>query len=176
MITFSWDQGLLVYANRGTEEDFLSLHTQGITLEGTIALTRYGGAGRGAKVSGSPQGGELGGGAGVRASCRQEAGTGRGQSRAGWCAEPWAGAEEASCICTVTTHDALCDPGCLPYTSEPWEISGSGRMFHLAMLESKFSCGVVLLNIQLKSLLLPPSQPASFQLKILTKYVTSMVF
>lgn len=69
-ITSSWDQGLLVYANRGTEEDFLSLYTQGIALEGTIALTRYGGAGRGAKVSGSPQGGELGGGSGVRASCR----------------------------------------------------------------------------------------------------------
>uniref|UniRef100_A0A452R9P2 Aminopeptidase NAALADL1 n=1 Tax=Ursus americanus TaxID=9643 RepID=A0A452R9P2_URSAM len=43
-------QGLLVYANRGTEEDFLSLYTQGIALEGTIALTRYGGAGRGAKA------------------------------------------------------------------------------------------------------------------------------
>uniref|UniRef100_A0A452TR65 Aminopeptidase NAALADL1 n=1 Tax=Ursus maritimus TaxID=29073 RepID=A0A452TR65_URSMA len=43
-------QGLLVYANHGTEEDFLSLYTQGIALEGTIALTRYGGAGRGAKA------------------------------------------------------------------------------------------------------------------------------
>ncbi|XP_044920647.1 aminopeptidase NAALADL1 isoform X4 [Mustela putorius furo] len=43
-------QGLLVYANRGTEEDFMNLQTQGIKLEGTIALTRYGGAGRGAKA------------------------------------------------------------------------------------------------------------------------------
>ncbi|XP_045872835.1 aminopeptidase NAALADL1 [Meles meles] len=43
-------QGLLVYANRGTEEDFMTLQTQGIKLEGTIALTRYGGAGRGAKA------------------------------------------------------------------------------------------------------------------------------
>ncbi|XP_047548593.1 aminopeptidase NAALADL1 [Lutra lutra] len=43
-------QGLLIYANRGTEEDFMNLQTQGIKLEGTIALTRYGGAGRGAKA------------------------------------------------------------------------------------------------------------------------------
>ncbi|XP_006149925.1 N-acetylated-alpha-linked acidic dipeptidase-like protein [Tupaia chinensis] len=43
-------QGLLVYANRGTEEDFKELQAQGIRLEGTIALTRYGGAGRGAKA------------------------------------------------------------------------------------------------------------------------------
>uniref|UniRef100_A0A2K5P1L9 Aminopeptidase NAALADL1 n=1 Tax=Cercocebus atys TaxID=9531 RepID=A0A2K5P1L9_CERAT len=43
-------QGLLVYANRGTEEDFKELQTQGIKLEGTIALTRYGGVGRGAKA------------------------------------------------------------------------------------------------------------------------------
>ncbi|XP_008071194.1 N-acetylated-alpha-linked acidic dipeptidase-like protein [Carlito syrichta] len=43
-------QGPLVYANRGTEEDFEELQTQGIKLEGTIALTRYGGAGRGAKA------------------------------------------------------------------------------------------------------------------------------
>ncbi|KAL0630072.1 Aminopeptidase NAALADL1 [Plecturocebus cupreus] len=43
-------QGLLVYANRGSEEDFKELQTQGIKLEGTIALTRYGGVGRGAKA------------------------------------------------------------------------------------------------------------------------------
>ncbi|XP_017392633.1 aminopeptidase NAALADL1 [Cebus imitator] len=43
-------QGLLVYANRGSEEDFKELQTQGINLEGTIALTRYGGVGRGAKA------------------------------------------------------------------------------------------------------------------------------
>uniref|UniRef100_A0A8C8YJL4 Aminopeptidase NAALADL1 n=1 Tax=Prolemur simus TaxID=1328070 RepID=A0A8C8YJL4_PROSS len=43
-------QGLLVYANQGREEDFTELQTQGITLEGTIALTRYGGIGRGAKA------------------------------------------------------------------------------------------------------------------------------
>lgn len=33
----------------------MELQTQGIRLEGTIALTRYGGTGRGAKVSSSPQ-------------------------------------------------------------------------------------------------------------------------
>lgn len=43
-------QGLLVYANRGTEEDFKQLQAQGIQLNGTIALTRYGGVGRGAKA------------------------------------------------------------------------------------------------------------------------------
>ncbi|PNJ38251.1 LOW QUALITY PROTEIN: NAALADL1 isoform 8 [Pongo abelii] len=43
-------QGLLVYANQGAEEDFKELQTQGIKLEGTIALTRYGGVGRGAKA------------------------------------------------------------------------------------------------------------------------------
>ncbi|XP_006861013.1 PREDICTED: N-acetylated-alpha-linked acidic dipeptidase-like protein [Chrysochloris asiatica] len=43
-------QGLLVYANRGTEDDFRALQSQGINLNGTIALTRYGGAGRGAKA------------------------------------------------------------------------------------------------------------------------------
>ncbi|XP_015974911.2 aminopeptidase NAALADL1 isoform X3 [Rousettus aegyptiacus] len=43
-------QGLLVYANWGTEEDFKELQTQGIQLNGTIALTRYGGVGRGAKA------------------------------------------------------------------------------------------------------------------------------
>ncbi|KAL4697238.1 hypothetical protein H8959_002936 [Pygathrix nigripes] len=42
-------QGLLVYANHGTEDDFKELQTQGIKLEGTIALTRYGGVGRGDK-------------------------------------------------------------------------------------------------------------------------------
>ncbi|XP_004682701.1 PREDICTED: N-acetylated-alpha-linked acidic dipeptidase-like protein [Condylura cristata] len=43
-------QGLLVYANRGTEADFQELQSRGITLQNTIALTRYGGAGRGAKA------------------------------------------------------------------------------------------------------------------------------
>uniref|UniRef100_A0A2K6LYV3 Aminopeptidase NAALADL1 n=1 Tax=Rhinopithecus bieti TaxID=61621 RepID=A0A2K6LYV3_RHIBE len=43
-------QGLLVYANHGTEDDFKELQTQGIKLEGTIALTRYGGVGRGDKA------------------------------------------------------------------------------------------------------------------------------
>jgi hypothetical protein len=51
------DQGLLVYANQGSEEDFKELETQGINLEGTIALTRYGGVGRGAKVSSIHQAG-----------------------------------------------------------------------------------------------------------------------
>ncbi|KAM9221338.1 aminopeptidase NAALADL1 [Dugong dugon] len=43
-------QGHLVYANQGSEEDFKVLWTQGIELNGTIALTRYGGVGRGAKA------------------------------------------------------------------------------------------------------------------------------
>ncbi|XP_054426596.1 aminopeptidase NAALADL1 [Pteronotus mesoamericanus] len=43
-------QGLLVYANRGAEEDFQELQARGIQLNGTIALTRYGGVGRGAKA------------------------------------------------------------------------------------------------------------------------------
>ncbi|XP_058383672.1 aminopeptidase NAALADL1 [Diceros bicornis minor] len=43
-------QGLLVYANQGSEDDFEELQTQGISLEGTIALTRYGGVGRGDKA------------------------------------------------------------------------------------------------------------------------------
>lgn len=60
-VTSSWDQGLLVYANRGSEEDFKELQAQGIRLNGTIALTRYGGVGRGAKVSSGPRGRVLGG-------------------------------------------------------------------------------------------------------------------
>ncbi|XP_051001911.1 aminopeptidase NAALADL1 [Acomys russatus] len=43
-------QGLLVYANQGSEEDYKALEAQGINLNGTIALTRYGGVGRGAKA------------------------------------------------------------------------------------------------------------------------------
>uniref|UniRef100_A0A8D1VYR2 Aminopeptidase NAALADL1 n=1 Tax=Sus scrofa TaxID=9823 RepID=A0A8D1VYR2_PIG len=43
-------QGLLVYANQGSEEDFLYLYNEGINLQDTIALTRYGGVGRGAKA------------------------------------------------------------------------------------------------------------------------------
>ncbi|KAF6105006.1 N-acetylated alpha-linked acidic dipeptidase like 1 [Phyllostomus discolor] len=43
-------QGLLVYANRGSEDDFKELEARGIQLNGTIALTRYGGVGRGAKA------------------------------------------------------------------------------------------------------------------------------
>ncbi|XP_001380124.2 aminopeptidase NAALADL1 [Monodelphis domestica] len=43
-------QGPLVYANRGSEEDYTYLKIQGIDLKGTIALTRYGGVGRGAKA------------------------------------------------------------------------------------------------------------------------------
>ncbi|XP_074087753.1 aminopeptidase NAALADL1 [Macrotis lagotis] len=50
-------QGPLVYANRGTESDYAYLESQGINLNGTIALTRYGGAGRGAKaVNGAKHG------------------------------------------------------------------------------------------------------------------------
>ncbi|KAM9081074.1 aminopeptidase NAALADL1 [Megaptera novaeangliae] len=43
-------QGLLVYANRGSEEDFMELHHQGIKLQDSIVLTRYGGVGRRAKA------------------------------------------------------------------------------------------------------------------------------
>ncbi|XP_036619536.1 aminopeptidase NAALADL1 [Trichosurus vulpecula] len=50
-------QGLLVYANRGAESDYAYLKEQGINLTGTIALTRYGGVGRGAKaVNGAKHG------------------------------------------------------------------------------------------------------------------------
>lgn len=49
-IPSSGHQGLLVYAYQGKEEDFQQLQEQGINLGGAIALTRYGGAGRGAKV------------------------------------------------------------------------------------------------------------------------------
>uniref|UniRef100_A0A4X2K2Y8 Aminopeptidase NAALADL1 n=1 Tax=Vombatus ursinus TaxID=29139 RepID=A0A4X2K2Y8_VOMUR len=50
-------QGLLVYANRGSESDYAYLKDQGINLTGTIALTRYGGVGRGAKaVNGAKHG------------------------------------------------------------------------------------------------------------------------
>ncbi|XP_007174338.2 aminopeptidase NAALADL1 [Balaenoptera acutorostrata] len=43
-------QGLLVYANRGLEEDFMELYHQGIKLQDSIVLTRYGGVGRRAKA------------------------------------------------------------------------------------------------------------------------------
>ncbi|XP_074129618.1 aminopeptidase NAALADL1 [Sminthopsis crassicaudata] len=50
-------QGLLVYANRGSESDYEHLKAQGVNLTGTIALTRYGGVGRGAKaVNGAKHG------------------------------------------------------------------------------------------------------------------------
>ena len=60
-VTFSGEQGLLVYANRGSEEDFMELYHQGIKLQDSIVLTRYGGVGRRAKVSSSPQCKGLGG-------------------------------------------------------------------------------------------------------------------
>ncbi|XP_036058626.1 aminopeptidase NAALADL1 [Onychomys torridus] len=53
-------KGLLVYANRGSEEDFKELETRGINLEGTIALTRYGGVGRGAKAINAAKHGVVG--------------------------------------------------------------------------------------------------------------------
>ncbi|KAI9282534.1 hypothetical protein BY458DRAFT_531008 [Sporodiniella umbellata] len=43
-------QGRVVYANYGRLEDFEFLKSQGIQLEGTIALVRYGGSFRGLKV------------------------------------------------------------------------------------------------------------------------------
>ncbi|XP_004618460.2 aminopeptidase NAALADL1 [Sorex araneus] len=42
--------GHLVYANRGTDEDFQVLESRGMDLRNMIALTRYGGAGRGEKA------------------------------------------------------------------------------------------------------------------------------
>lgn len=56
----------------------MELQTQGIQLNGTIALTRYGGVGRGAKVSSSPQSRGLGGETGPATGRRQE-GTGKEQ-------------------------------------------------------------------------------------------------
>ncbi|XP_020020372.1 aminopeptidase NAALADL1 [Castor canadensis] len=53
-------QGLLVYANQGTEEDFKLLQSQGVNLTGTIALTRYGGAGRRAKAVNAAKHGVVG--------------------------------------------------------------------------------------------------------------------
>ncbi|KAM4845962.1 aminopeptidase NAALADL1 [Thomomys bottae] len=53
-------KGLLVYANQGTENDFKELQARGIKLEGTIALTRYGGAGRGAKAVNAAKHGVVG--------------------------------------------------------------------------------------------------------------------
>nr|XP_048313839.1 aminopeptidase NAALADL1 [Myodes glareolus] len=53
-------QGLLVYANQGSEEDFKELEARGIKLEGTIALTRYGGVGRGAKAINAAKHGVVG--------------------------------------------------------------------------------------------------------------------
>uniref|UniRef100_A0A8C8SUE2 Aminopeptidase NAALADL1 n=1 Tax=Pelusios castaneus TaxID=367368 RepID=A0A8C8SUE2_9SAUR len=43
-------QGRLVYANQGKRSDYQELVTMGINLNGTIAITRYGGAGRAAKA------------------------------------------------------------------------------------------------------------------------------
>ncbi|XP_055466598.1 aminopeptidase NAALADL1 [Psammomys obesus] len=53
-------KGLLVYANRGSEEDFKELEARGINLSGTIALTRYGGVGRGAKTINAAKHGVVG--------------------------------------------------------------------------------------------------------------------
>ncbi|KAK9391315.1 N-acetylated-alpha-linked acidic dipeptidase-like [Crotalus adamanteus] len=43
-------KGKLVYANQGKMSDYEFLHNQNISLNGTIAITRYGGAGRVAKA------------------------------------------------------------------------------------------------------------------------------
>ncbi|KAM6160248.1 aminopeptidase NAALADL1 [Erethizon dorsatum] len=53
-------EGLLVYANHGTEDDFKYLQNQGIDLQGTIALTRYGVTGRGAKAVNAARHGVVG--------------------------------------------------------------------------------------------------------------------
>ena len=47
---FGWFQGKLVYANQGKPSDYQELNKT-MDLRGTIAITRYGGAGRAAKVS-----------------------------------------------------------------------------------------------------------------------------
>ena len=43
-------QGDLVYANYGLKKDFQYLKDNGVKLNGTIALIRYGKVGRGSKV------------------------------------------------------------------------------------------------------------------------------
>lgn len=43
-------QGQLVYANFGSEDDFAFLAAQGVNLTGSIALTKYGSVGRGART------------------------------------------------------------------------------------------------------------------------------
>ncbi|CAO2584405.1 Aminopeptidase NAALADL1 [Lemmus lemmus] len=53
-------QGLLVYANHGSEADFQELEARGIKLDGTIALTRYGGVGRVAKAINAAKHGVVG--------------------------------------------------------------------------------------------------------------------
>ena len=40
----------MVYANTGSESDFAFLSEQGVDLNGTIALTKYGSVGRGART------------------------------------------------------------------------------------------------------------------------------
>ena len=52
--------GRVVYANYGRLEDFQRLKDQGIKLEGTIALVRYGGSFRGLKVRAAEQFGVVG--------------------------------------------------------------------------------------------------------------------
>lgn len=84
-VTSSWDQGLLVYANWGSEEDFKELQAQGIQLNGTIALTRYGGVARGAKVSGGPWGRHWVVGTGTQQWTGGGVGTGRSDTE--WWAE-----------------------------------------------------------------------------------------
>ncbi|XP_032746973.1 aminopeptidase NAALADL1 [Rattus rattus] len=53
-------KGPLVYANRGSEDDFKKLEAEGINLKGTIALTRYGSVGRGAKAINAARHGVVG--------------------------------------------------------------------------------------------------------------------
>lgn len=87
----------------------MKLQAQGIKLEGTIALTRYGGTGRGAKVSGSLQ-------------CKQPGGVGEGRSSIGWGVEPWARPEQGAGF-VLLPLDASPDP------TEPEEINASGKVF-----------------------------------------------
>ncbi len=53
-------QGQLVYANYGSEQDFQRLDEMGISLQGKIAIVRYGRLFRGNKVDGAERRGAVG--------------------------------------------------------------------------------------------------------------------
>lgn len=53
-------KGHLVYAGRGTKQEFLDLQAQGIDFEGKIALVQYSGSFRGLKVAAAAEAGAVG--------------------------------------------------------------------------------------------------------------------